>query len=210
MKKVRLCLTLMGMLLLGTCFSVAQNKKESPAKTETDKVQKKSTQQLFKETYHNQNRLDEPVFQAWVTDPDPTGTNVRQTPNGVVMRILMPNEHSYMVNVLEEWNGWFRIDNPIQQLDTEEDLYCDGDMPTLWIHSSLLGCTTLRDVQLLKEPSSSSPVSIRIGADVVVQPMAIKGQWVKIKHTDEDSNKTFMGWVKASSLCGNPITLCSR
>lgn len=83
------------------------------------------------------------------------------------MRILMPNEHSYMVSVLEEWNGWFRIDNPIQVLDTEEDLYCDGEMPTLWIHSSLLGCTTRVDVQLLKEPSSSSPVSIRIGADVV-------------------------------------------
>lgn len=209
MKKVRLCLTLMGMLLLGTYFSVAQNKKESPAKMETGKVQKKSTQQLFKETYRNQNRRDEPVFQAWVTDPDPTGTNVRQTPNGVVMRILMPNEHSYMVNVLEEWNGWFRIDNPIQQLDTEEDLYSDGDMPTLWIHSSLLGCTTLRDVQLLKEPSSSSPVSIRIGADVVVYPMAIKGEWVKVKHTNS-SNKSFTGWVKASSLCGNPITLCSR
>gem|GEM_PF-6538015 len=30
----------MGVLLLGTCFSVAQNKKESPAKTETGKVQK--------------------------------------------------------------------------------------------------------------------------------------------------------------------------
>ena len=72
-----------------------------------------------------------------------------------------------MVSVLEEWNGWFRIDNPIQVLDTEEDLYCDGEMPTLWIHSSLLGCTTRVDVQLLKEPSSSSPVSIRIGADVV-------------------------------------------
>ena len=65
------------------------------------------------------------------------------------MRILMPNEHSYMVSVLEEWNGWFRIDNPIQVLDTEEDLYCDGEMPTLWIHSSLLGCTTRVDVQLL-------------------------------------------------------------
>ena len=39
------------------------------------------------------------------------------------MRILMPNEHSYMVSVLEEWNGWFRIDNPIQVLDTEEDAY---------------------------------------------------------------------------------------
>ena len=66
------------------------------------------------------------------------------------MRILMPNEHSYMVSVLEEWNGWFRIDNPIQVLDTEEDLYCDGEMPTLWIHSSLIGCTTRVDVQLLR------------------------------------------------------------
>ncbi|WP_366136547.1 SH3 domain-containing protein [uncultured Porphyromonas sp.] len=73
----------------------------------------------------------------------------------------------------------------------------------------MLGCTTLRDVQLLKEPSSSSPVSIRIGADVVVHPMAIKGEWVKVKHTNS-SNKSFTGWVKASSLCGNPITLCSR
>lgn len=78
---------------------------------------------------------------------------------------------------------------------------------TLWIHSSLLGCTTRVDVQLLKEPSSSSPVSIRIGADVVVQPMAIKGQWVKVKHTNS-RNKTFTGWVKASSLCGNPVSLC--
>ena len=135
MRKVRLYLTMMGMLLLSTCFSVAQNKTQSTTNTETSKVQKKSTQQLFKETYRNQNRRNEPVFQAWVTDPDPTGTNVRQTPNGVVMRILMPNEHSYMVSVLEEWNGWFRIDNPIQVLDTEEDLYCDGEMPTLWIHS---------------------------------------------------------------------------
>ena len=125
------------------------------------------------------------------------------------MRILMPNEHSYMVSVLEELNGWFRIDNPIQVLDTEEDLYCDGEMPTLWIHSSLLGCTTRVDVQLLKEPSSSSPVSIRIGADVVVHPIAIKGEWVKVKHINS-SNKTFTGWVKANSLCGNPITLCSR
>ena len=88
---------MMGMLLLSTCFSVAQNKTQSTTNTETSKVQKKSTQQLFKETYRNQNRRDEPVFQAWVTDPDPTGTNVRQIPNGVVMRILMPNEHSYMV-----------------------------------------------------------------------------------------------------------------
>ena len=207
MRKVRLYLTMMGMLLLSTCFSVAQNKTQSTTNTETSKVQKKSTQQLLKETYRNQNRRDELVFQAWVTDPDPTGTNVRQTPNGVVMRILMPNEHSYMVSVLEEWNGWFRIDNPIQVLDTEEDLYCDGEMPTLWIHSSLLGCTTRVDVQLLKEPSSSAPVSIRIGADVVVQPMAIKGQWVKVKHTNS-RNKTFTGWVKASSLCGNPVSLC--
>ncbi len=78
---------MMGMLFLGTCFSVAQNKTQSTTNTETSKVQKKSTQQLFKETYRNQNRRNQPVFQAWVTDPDPTGTNVRQTPNGVVMRI---------------------------------------------------------------------------------------------------------------------------
>ena len=124
------------------------------------------------------------------------------------MRILMPNEHSYMVSILEEWNGWFRIDNPIQVLDTEEDLYCDGEMLTLWIHSSLLGCTTRVDVQLLKEPSLSAPVSIRISDDIIVNPIAMKGQWIRIKHTDEDSNKTFMGWVKASSLCGDPLSLC--
>lgn len=83
------------------------------------------------------------------------------------MRILMPNEHSYMVSVLEEWNGWFRIDNPIQVLDTEEDLYCDGEMPTLWIHSSLLGCTTRVDVQLLKD--LKNPLRLHLSPYVLEQ-----------------------------------------
>ena len=128
------------------------------------------------------------------------------------MRILMPKDHSYVVNILEEWNGWFRIDNNIKVVDAivelTEDLYCDGEMPTLWIHSSLLRCITRVDVELLKELSLSAPVSIRISDDIIVNPIAMKGQWIRIKHTDEDSNKTFMGWVKASSLCGDPLSLC--
>lgn len=200
---------MIGLLILSTCVSLAQNKTQTTSKTKTSKVTtKKSIQQLFKETYRNRNHRDEPLFQAFVTDPDPSGTNVRQIPNGVIMRILMPNEHSYMVTILEEWNGWFRIANRIEVIDTDEELYCDGEVPTMWIHGSLLGCTTRMDVQLLTEPSMSAPVSIRIGEDVVVTLEAIKGDWVKVKHTNS-RNKSFSGWVKMDALCGNPVTLCS-
>lgn len=146
----------------------------------------------------------EPV-QFYVRDKSGTKTNVRNEPSGKVKAQL---EQETMMAIDYCDDGWCHIANGLVWSAVEEN----DNAPKLpqgeyWIHHSVIGATGLGDgrVKLLAEPKEGAAVAYENQQEEIVRPIAIEGQWVKVRV----DGKKAEGWIKCYELCSNPLTNCN-
>lgn len=136
---------------------------------------------------------------------DGSATNVRNAPNGQVVRQL-PVAGIYTLAVCNPKDGWWQILNGVVEEIDGETIEIPGEA---WIHSSVIGAS-LRNyggepMQLRSEPRRNASVTGRITVqEDLVRPLDITddGDWVKVRWSK------YTGWIEAEWLCGNPVSTC--
>lgn len=179
---------------------------------------KLSTAERFKKEYVNQNPSNKVVFYAYIDDPDPNPTNIREIPGGKVVKAISKDE-ACAVSLIEVWDGWFRISPTIEVL--AEDLTLP--VKQAWVHGSVLGAFTRSydSVQgesigsyddgypiLYAKPDVNSKVIYKITTEEVsVSYIDMVDGWIKVRYIDS-KRKQYIGWIESVWLCTSPLTFC--
>ena len=133
-------------------------------------------------------------------------TNIRNAPNGKIVQKVSTSIDG-MLNVESPVNGWWVI--------CDNNYYVpDGGMYKLtgarkyYIHYSCIGVGTRnyggQTLYLRATPSARAKVVYSFKEELVLRPIDIKGDWVKVTTTDGKHT----GWIELEWLCGNPLTNC--
>lgn len=146
------------------------------------------------------------LAQAYIIDNDGNFTNIRNAPNGKVVATLSTSE-SYVVTLLDVKNGWWKIDNEVEQYgDDEKTITLTGSKTGYWIHQSLLMMATMgvNYTKLYSIPSTKGKVVFKGDKYLDFHPTGIKGKWLKVKSVDGK----YTGWGLSDRFCTNPLTTC--
>jgi SH3-like domain-containing protein len=144
------------------------------------------------------------AMSAYVTDPDPKGTNVRSGPNrGAPVVKTLSNASETVVKITGYSGGWFEISRAETVGDDEKVVFQGRG----WMHSSVLGLSVGNNgygpPALYAEPSKRSRVLKRLKPDEdAVKLLACKDDWAKVQF----GNLT--GWLSSEGQCANPLTTC--
>ena len=133
-------------------------------------------------------------------------SNVRNTPNGKVVDRI-PTSESAMIGVEKPTNGWWKIiGNNYDTGDVQGTLKSSDT--GLWIHYSVVGMGTRnyggQTLVLRQAPDAKSAKVYQFSKEIILRPMDIKDDWVKVKTTDGK----YTGWIEMEWLCGNALTNC--
>ena len=143
---------------------------------------------------------------AYIADYDDTTTNVRNAPNGKVVYVL-EHEDGIVLTLIEAVNGWWKIDSTIEYWgDDEREVKLEGSTTGYWVHYSVIGFTATGNEEtcnIYSKPSRKSRIVCEYGGQLL-HPIAIKGNWVKVR--TEDGKHT--GWFLTDNICYNPLTTC--
>jgi hypothetical protein len=141
---------------------------------------------------------------AYVTDPDPKGTNIRSAPNGEATVVkTMPNASDTVVKIKGYSGGWFEISRA-EMVGDEARVVFEGRG---WVHSSLLGLEVGNNgygpPALYAAPNKQSRVLKRLRPDEdSVKLLACKEGWAKVQSGGQT------GWLAREGQCANPLTTC--
>jgi len=137
-------------------------------------------------------------------DPDLSGTNIRNAPGGKIINVIRLEDFpdGCYFEVVEQVNGWFRIDSKI--FGMEKELINKGG--SAWIHRSVISVST-RNYGNQKIPVRSAPGGGTIVTTINKEANGIRildlcGSWVKISY----KGKT--GWISNKWICSIPWTNC--
>ncbi len=143
-------------------------------------------------------------FHAYLNDPDDSGTNIRKSPGGEVVLVLVTDDlnFEYFFTLTESQNGWFKVKSPIGGM--ENDFEIPGQQG--WIHGSVISVDTRNyggeKLELLDKPEDGKIVAvIEEESGLTVKDMC--GKWVLVEYNG------ITGWIESYWLCGNPLTTCS-
>lgn len=133
-------------------------------------------------------------------------TNVRNAPNGKIVDRI-PTSEAAMIGVEKPTNGWWKIvGNDYDMGDFQGTL--KGSSTGYWIHYSVLAMGTRNygkeKLTLRKLPDAKSVVVYSFTEEILLRPIEIKDDWVKVKTTDGK----YTGWIEIEWLCGNSLTNC--
>jgi SH3-like domain-containing protein len=130
---------------------------------------------------------------AYLSDPDPDGTNIRETPNGKIMGQLHYESDCdcLTVSFVESKNGWMKLS--------------DGG----WVLGKLFSVDTRnygegQKVYLQEFPTEESKVVAEFDKEQNFKVKGCCGTWLQV----EDGSGT-TGWLTADMICANPLTNCS-
>jgi hypothetical protein len=148
------------------------------------------------------------TFTAFLWDNDDV-SNVRDRPKGKVVMSLSADE-PYTFDLTTPRNGWWRIESFWNPANADEDTSLEGSSTgEYWIHYSVIAVGTRNyggeDVYLRAAPDEDANVVAVFNEEVILRPMDISGDWVKVKL----DNTEIVGWIEVEWLCGNPLTNCS-
>lgn len=149
--------------------------------------------------------------EAYIVDPDTTGSNVRESPGGKVKKVLHFKDRCTLATPVLISNGWL--------LMTTDDICVEK--VTGWMHTSLLYTSlnlkfTINDnyeqiaipIYLRENASLSSAKTYKLVTKQEVNIVACDGTWVYVKATDANK-KIVYGWLSPKDQCSNPFTTCS-
>jgi SH3-like domain-containing protein len=140
-------------------------------------------------------------------DPDPAGTNIRNSPSGKVIATIYPNEFEdgCMLEIVEASNGWFRIQGAIQSAGNMNDIVLPNNEG--WIHNSVISVGTRnyggQTIDILDSPKNGNSVGKITKESYGLRVLDLCGDWVKINY------KGTIGWVSNEWICGIPWTTCN-
>jgi hypothetical protein len=130
---------------------------------------------------------------AYLIDPDTTGTNIRDTPNGKIIGKLKYDEdcECEIISFDQSQSGWLKLD-------------VGG-----WVHGSLFAIDTRNygegaKVFLMSSPTDDSDVTKEFDTEKTFTIIGCCGSWLQVK----DSDGT-VGWLTEDMICANPLTSCS-
>jgi len=144
-------------------------------------------------------------FPLLISDPDPAGTNLRQTPGGRIIAVIPsePDGKMRQVRAIESRNGWFHV-------LAKEQAPVEG-----WMHGSVLAVcaypTEDGNAALYAEAGESEEPLCRVSPTTPMRPLERKGGWLKVRYTS-DSGKTTDAWMLVYVANGSPLELeeCAR
>jgi SH3-like domain-containing protein len=139
---------------------------------------------------------------AYVTDPDPRGLNVRARPS-TGARVLARIPADAEVKIIGASGRWLRIAQATQVTD-------EGEETTLfhgpgWVFADRLGTgsASVAPSPLRAEPRAGARVLRRLPVDTPVTLAGCRGSWARV-----NAGGT-VGWLAADSRCANQRTTCS-
>ena len=148
---------------------------------------------------------------AYICDISGTPTNVRNAPNGKIVKKLPDINGGYVVSLLEVKNKWWRIDPVIDIYGDEEDEYVElkGSKTGYWVHYSVLQFGIAGDHEnVLRETPSPKGKPLKTAPsylfEVGLRPLEIRGEWIKVITSDN----RYTGWMPIDKICDNPLTTC--
>ena len=143
-------------------------------------------------------------MEAYLDDPDESGTNIRSSPGGKVVMTLKKDDQNpeYMFTVTESSKGWFKIKGPIGGGDA--DIEVPGD--EAWIHGSVIAVSTRnyggQELSLLDQPEGGKTVGAIKAEAYGLKLKDLCGAWTQVDYQGT------IGWIETEWLCGNPFTTC--
>lgn len=151
-------------------------------------------------------------FEAYISDPSETPTNVRKAPGGKVIT-TMKTDLEHVVHVIGVEGEWFKIDH-IEPFGYDEGVPLDAyDIPGQygWVHQSVLQIGTRnyggQKISFKDKPYDHGKDLHVIQEEFYGMPINACGDYIELK--GEMNGKTIQGWVKKEWICANPLTTCS-
>lgn len=143
---------------------------------------------------------------AFVTDDDQY-TNLRDAPKGKVVGRI-DNKLTAMV-VLENYtNGWWKLAGEPSYAEEDVEIPLQPSATGYWIHYSMVGFGTRnyggQTLHLRQSPDDKAPITYSFSKELVLHPIGIKGDWIKVKTGDGKHT----GWIEIEWICSNPLTNC--
>lgn len=139
-------------------------------------------------------------FQAMIIDSDPKGTNVRDSPNGKVVRVIpheWPEPELRLVVINGQEKDWFKV-----------HLFDDYHG---WMHRSVLGTCAVGtedgDPYLKKEPREAAAIVARVKSGTPLDLLEVRDDWVKVSYADASGKKN-EGWLEEQCTLSNPFEDC--
>jgi uncharacterized protein YraI len=145
--------------------------------------------------------------EAYVTDRDPGGLNVRSGPGKTYKAIgNLPSQgvEGIVVHITGASGEWVRIDKAVEEGADQARVFFEGEG---WVYAPMLGVSgmaiTEGGTNLYQGPTTNSRFIIRIpGGDDSVIVRGCQGQWMYVEY------KKKKGWAAPDTLCANPLTTC--
>jgi hypothetical protein len=143
---------------------------------------------------------------VYIDDNNGPYTNIRNAPKGKVIDKI-PTKEIAMIGVEKPTNGWWKIIGTTYDTGDKEGVL-KPSATGHWIHYSVLGMGTRnyggQTLYLRKNPSATAPVVYTFKDEILLRPIDIKGDWVKVQTSDGK----YTGWIEEEWLCGNALTTC--
>jgi len=142
---------------------------------------------------------------VYLTDPDTSGTNIRQSPGGAILSVVK-NDPSPMVELYVMFEVCKMEGNWLLVKTTNNPEEVEG-----WIHNSVVSTTLAAystPIKIYEKPSEASKIIDRAKMEQRVKVLASKGFFSKIEYLDNE-RKLKRGYVKNQSLCGSAYTTCN-
>lgn len=142
---------------------------------------------------------------AYLNDPDNSGTNIRNSPNGETLLKLKEGDeiYAFILTVTEVQNGWFKVNEIVDDMGNQIEIP-NGEG---WIHGSVIGISTRnylgQDLSLLDKPKDGETIGIIKDETFGLSLLDVCGNWVKVSYKGTE------GWIESNWLCGNPLTTCA-
>ena len=147
-------------------------------------------------------------LRVYIYDNDGPYTNIRNAPKGKVTAKIPTNSDAMMM-VVKCVNGWWQIENGEYWLPDDGDKKLKGSTTGYWIHKSCIAVSSRnyggQELSLRKSPSSQAAATYSFKDEIMLRPIDIKGDWVKVQTLDGKHS----GWIESEWLCGSSVTNCS-
>lgn len=155
-------------------------------------------------------------IRLYVNDQDALGTNIRKSPNGMVLFSLpQAKETAHYVHATQFKNGWWRLDSVDHEAGVQISIK-EG-----WVHGSVVN-TGLDDAEFVDDGNGG----LRLITQIYSQPsykseklqfmvrgskreiIGCSGMWLKIRQTHDA--KSAVGWWSPEDQCASAVTNCAN
>jgi hypothetical protein len=142
---------------------------------------------------------------GWVTDKDPKGTNIRDTPSlkgkviGSVPHAKTDGEQA-ILDIVGYSNGWLKV-KLVESVDGTTFFKGSG-----WISAKKVTANvetnTGKPAPIYMSPRKSSRKVGTIPSDTLINIVGFDCFGFKVSYKGKE------GWLSADDVCGNPVTTC--